>query len=668
MSIGKKIFGVVFLLVAVALVISVVSIIGLRRLDDSTTQMEHTANRSESLVQMERIAQERVTATLRILVNTDPAEIKRVKREDFGPTEEAMVAALETYARNLPSDADAEVKRRPAKIRELWDAYVDASREVVTAAERNTNAGAIALVHEIAPFWAVMDEDIETLANAITADTGPEAVAWRGRLREARTDFAYYRYADLMVITAETPEKARQYLQIAQEHFADALATLKDGERLPGDIGAKARSMAAAVGDRGAASMKAIHELGAVNSDAEAMALYRGKSYPALRKMNEYVDERIEETHVHLAAAKADASRLADTVTWTAILVAVLGITLAAGFAYVIVSRLTRQLDHVIRELDSGAEQVSAASGEISSASQSLAEGATEQAASLEETSSALEEMASMTRQNADNATRTSTSTTHTVNLIGAGTKAVGNMATAMAEITDSADQIGRIIKTIEDIAFQTNLLALNAAVEAARAGEAGKGFAVVADEVRNLSQRSAQAARDTAQLIEGTVTRVRNGSQIATELDASFKEIDTGAKEAGKLVSEISNATREQAQGVDQVNTAVAQMDKVTQQNAASAEECASASEELSAQAQTLKGVVDDLVALVTGARRRDAAPTVTPFPAGRTGMPFPARRPRGTPSGPTPRRLAAPEAQNVVKANEVIPLDGDTVDFKDL
>jgi methyl-accepting chemotaxis protein len=238
-------------------------------------------------------------------------------------------------------------------------------------------------------------------------------------------------------------------------------------------------------------------------------------------------------------------------------------------------------------------------------------------------------------------------------------------MTKAMEELSASAEKVGAIIKTIEGIAFQTNLLALNAAVEAARAGEAGKGFAVVADEVRNLAQRSAQAARDTATLIEGTVARVRNGSEIATALDADFKEIESGAKDVGRLIAEITSATNEQAQGVDQVNTAVAQMDKVTQQNAANAEESASASEELSAQAETLKEMVDSLVALVTGSRKSTTA-EVHAAVAPRQAKSFARRAPGRTPTSVA--RLPAPSAPpKVMKPNEVIPLDGPGDDFKD-
>ena len=282
--------------------------------------------------------------------------------------------------------------------------------------------------------------------------------------------------------------------------------------------------------------------------------------------------------------------------------VALVSVLLAVTVGILVTRAITRPIHQIIEDLTTGAEQVSSASGQVSSASQSLAEGATEQAAGLQETSSSLEEMSSMTKQNADNAQQANTLAAQAKSAAHDGAEAMKRMTLAINDIQKSADETSKIIKVIDEIAFQTNLLALNAAVEAARAGEAGKGFAVVAEEVRNLAMRSAEAAKNTAALIEGSVKNAKNGVEISTEVSKKLEEIVAHVGKTTDLVAEIAAASTEQAQGIEQINTAVSQMDKVTQQNAAAAEESASAAEELSAQAQQMHTVVQQLVALVDG------------------------------------------------------------------
>ncbi|NLZ03737.1 MAG: hypothetical protein GXY19_01015 [Phycisphaerae bacterium] len=293
--------------------------------------------------------------------------------------------------------------------------------------------------------------------------------------------------------------------------------------------------------------------------------------------------------------------------TGNRILASVLGVALlvTAVIWFLMARGLAGRISRVVGQLSDGAEQVAAASGQVSSASQSLAEGATEQAAGLQETSSSLEEMASMTKQNAANAQQANLLSSEARKSADTGAESMSRMNNAIREIQKSSDETSKIIKVIDEIAFQTNLLALNAAVEAARAGEAGKGFAVVAEEVRNLAMRSAEAAKNTANMIQESVKNANNGVDIATEVGKVLDEIVQGIGKTTDLVSEIAAASQEQAQGIDQVNTAIAQMDKVTQQNAANAEESASASEQLSAQAETMNEMVNELAALVGGAAR---------------------------------------------------------------
>jgi methyl-accepting chemotaxis protein len=284
-------------------------------------------------------------------------------------------------------------------------------------------------------------------------------------------------------------------------------------------------------------------------------------------------------------------------------------VVVGSMLAFFITRSVTRPVRRIIQGLTEGAEEVASASGQVSSASQSLAEGSSEQAASIEETSSSLEEMSSMTKQNADNAQHANTLMSEAKQVVGTANESMGQLTQSMTEITKASEETSKIIKTIDEIAFQTNLLALNAAVEAARAGEAGAGFAVVADEVRNLAMRAADAAKNTANLIEGTVKKVKDGSQLVGRTNQAFQQVAGSSAKAADLVAEISAASSEQAQGIGQINTAVTELDKVTQQNAANAEESASAAEEMSAQAEAMKAMVNELQSLVGGSGKAKRA-----------------------------------------------------------
>jgi len=262
--------------------------------------------------------------------------------------------------------------------------------------------------------------------------------------------------------------------------------------------------------------------------------------------------------------------------------------------------RLIKPINRIVAGLSDGSDQVASASTQVSESSQHLAEGASEQAASLEETSSSLEEMSSMTKQNADNANQAKAMMNEAKTVVEKANVQMAQLTEAIGQITRSSEETGKIIKTIDEIAFQTNLLALNAAVEAARAGEAGAGFAVVADEVRNLALRSAEAARNTSDLIEKTIKAVRNGNEMTVSTQEAFRANAELSGKISQLVDEIATASEEQAHGIAQVNIAVGEMDKVTQQTAATAEESASAAEEMNAQAQQMRGYVEELAAVI--------------------------------------------------------------------
>jgi methyl-accepting chemotaxis protein len=269
--------------------------------------------------------------------------------------------------------------------------------------------------------------------------------------------------------------------------------------------------------------------------------------------------------------------------------------------------QVSKPFERLAKSLEASSDEVTAASSSIAAISQTGADGASAQAASLEETSASLEEMASMTKRNAEHAGNAKRLAAEARKAAEEGAEAVDKMASTMKAVEASNGKIRDILKTIDEIAFQTNILALNAAVEAARAGEAGMGFSVVAEEVRNLAQRSAEAAHDTADKISDALDKARLGAKLSAEVTRHLSGIVEKTRQEDELVAQIAVATEEQSTGIAQITSAMNQIDQITRNNAASAEESASAAEELNAQAVALRGHVGDLVSLVAGRGHQD-------------------------------------------------------------
>ncbi len=341
---------------------------------------------------------------------------------------------------------------------------------------------------------------------------------------------------------------------------------------------------------------------------SEANNIFANETIPALKKTQKLLNQTNDNISENIMTDEAMLNS-ANTTNVAVITFAIIAIIAGIIAAIFIAKGIVMVLKKIISSLSGGANQVKSASAEVSSSGQSLASGASEQAASLEEISASLEEMTAMTQQNTANASQANTMSTDAANAANHGITAMETMTSTINEIKSSSDQTAKIIKTIDEIAFQTNLLALNAAVEAARAGEAGKGFAVVAEEVRNLAQRSAQAAKDTSALIEESQKNADSGVNAADEVNKIIATISDSVTKVSQLIGEVSVASKEQSEGINQVNEAVAQLDQLTQSNAANAEEAAASGEELDAQANELTSVVGSLSAMVEGGNNANIA-----------------------------------------------------------
>ncbi|MCL1828358.1 MAG: methyl-accepting chemotaxis protein [Oscillospiraceae bacterium] len=280
-------------------------------------------------------------------------------------------------------------------------------------------------------------------------------------------------------------------------------------------------------------------------------------------------------------------------------------------------------LNKMFREIHVSTNQVSSGSKQVADGAQSLAQGSTEQAASIEELSSSIAEIAQKTKTNAETAERTAGLATAIMSNAEKGSRQMDEMITAVQEINRASQEISKVIKVIDDIAFQTNILALNAAVEAARAGQHGKGFAVVAEEVRSLAQKSAEAARETGEMIQNSMEKAELGTHIAEETAASLTDIVSGINESSSFIKKIAFSSEEQSLGIDQINIGIDQVAQVVQQNSATAEESAAASEEMSGQSAMLEELISQfklkdemqrsLTSAATGRSKHTAVPHET-------------------------------------------------------
>jgi len=330
---------------------------------------------------------------------------------------------------------------------------------------------------------------------------------------------------------------------------------------------------------------------------------------------------------------------------------------LVLSAAFFLSGRFMKSVKHIAEGLAEASDLIASVSDEISSESRQLAVDVSQQASSIQGTSSSLEEISSMTKQNADNANQADHLVNDSKQIVGTANESVVKLTVSMEDISRASRETSKIIKTIDEIAFQTNLLALNAAVEAARAGEAGAGFAVVADEVRNLAMRSAEAAKNTSELIEGTVKKIRDGVELVAKTNENFAGVSSSTIKVGELIAEIATTSNEQARDIEQINGAVAGMDKITRQNVANAEKSASVSEEMNVRVEQMKDSLDDLLRLFGEHVRKKVGE--------RTGSPDLKRPEICTPVEMPHFTETLPSKTKEVRPEQIIPLDDE--DFED-
>ncbi|OGR03124.1 MAG: hypothetical protein A2520_03270 [Deltaproteobacteria bacterium RIFOXYD12_FULL_53_23] len=335
---------------------------------------------------------------------------------------------------------------------------------------------------------------------------------------------------------------------------------------------------------------------------AQAKQIYNSQSLAAYGEIKKLFTQICEINDQEIAVEKEDLEQAISFINTSNLGLSIFGIIFGVFASFFIVRGITVPLIRAIDGISEGSDQVSLAARQIAGSSLTLADSTSAQSAALEQTSAAMEEISSIIKQNADNASLADSHMKNTSKVVTEAVTAMQELTLSMSEISKASEDTQKIIKTIDEIAFQTNLLALNAAVEAARAGVAGAGFAVVADEVRNLAMRAAEAAKNTAGLIEDTVKKIETGSKLVARTSAAFSQVEGGTEKVGSLVTEISEASREQASGIGQINKAINEMDLVVQQIAASSEESASAAEELHAQSCQAQEHVADMAGVIYG------------------------------------------------------------------
>ncbi|MFP4104564.1 MAG: methyl-accepting chemotaxis protein [Phycisphaerae bacterium] len=578
MTVGKKILAGFASLMVLLVIVATTSYVSLNSASDGFEAYQGQVREADRVVRMQTSL-----INARLYLSTFLRTEEDADRKKFAAEAENLQTIVKEVREQTTSSA------RLAKVERIAEG----------AAEYRTGAAGIdeaideqvSLVGELTPAGQVVQECLSRISAGIGAN-GKDAEAVR-RIGQAGVNASQARFHVARLLDTGNSEHVKD-AKAELEKLVDELKVLN--ELLP-----DAQSQREVQKARQSAQLyrDLLDGLGSTVARREAEVAAVAQLGQKIDRLGEEIKDNIKEEQQQLGKEKKAAN--ASAVVFIAVLS--VGAVLAGVVLAVLITRgISKTLTRIIDGLSSSSEQTTSAATQVSASSQTLAEGASEQAASIEETTSSVEEMNAMTTQNAANAGEAKSLADEAQRVAEKGTAAMGRMSKAIDDIKTSADETAKIVRTIDDIAFQTNLLALNAAVEAARAGEAGKGFAVVAEEVRTLAQRSAEAAKNTNQLIEESVQNATSGVEINSEVSEVLEQIAGTNRKVNDLVSEIASASNEQSEGINQISLAVGQMDQVTQSNAANAEESASAAEELSAQAEELNAMVEQLRKMVGG------------------------------------------------------------------
>lgn len=553
LKIKNKLFILVLVSLVAFLALALTSIFFMREINNSSTII--SSNNVPSIIISEEL--NTLTSDFRIreyrhIISTDAAAMQEAEQEMQGLADE-IDANFKAYEAVITNDEDAKLL---SSAKSAWDTYLQKHEEMINQSNKNNTEQAMKLIQGDSEqlFFEASDLFLQLVEfNKNDADKA-----------SAEGD-ALYRQATMLLIAA--------FLVIIAIMLLFAIYIIRAITKPVREIDSVARKIADGNLNE-AITYQSKDELGMLSNNFN-------KTVTRLRDYVNYIDE---------------ISNVLDEIA-NGNLVYNLTYDYAGDFAKIKSSleNISISLNATLSSINQSADQVASGSSQVSDGAQALSQGATEQASSIEELAATIDMIASQIKENAENSTVANDKMGKLGGEMQQSNEKMRTMISAMGDISSSSKEINKIIKTIEDIAFQTNILALNAAIEAARAGAAGRGFAVVADEVRDLASKSAEAAKNTTVLIEGSLKAVDNGTEIADDTAESLMKVVQEANDVMELVSKISVASDEQADAVLQVKEGVDQISSVIQTNSATAEESAATSEELSSQAQVLKSLVSN-------------------------------------------------------------------------